>query len=217
MANEPPPDNSGPLTPEEQAELATAFLTHRPRLLAWLNFRIPAGLRARLGPNDVLQDAYRIAQNRYRAHQNEGGSTSTYVFLFWVVRDCYLRLWGDHTRACRDHRRDLPWPDESSQELLLGLVDPGSSPSARATRNEDEDRVRSVLALLPPDDMEVLALRYFGGGGGGGGEEEDRLSFADIARVLGIAEPAARQRHARALVRFAGLWQQSGSRKALHP
>jgi RNA polymerase sigma-70 factor, ECF subfamily len=195
------------LTAEEEARLAAAFEEHRPRLLAWLEFRIPAPLRRRLDPDDVLQEAFTRARQKYRAWRTRP-DTSEYVFLFWAVRDVYLRKWEEHTRGRRDLRKELPWPEESSAQVAVGLLTV-STPSDDAARQDLRERVRRVMEQLSPADLEVLALRYF--------RAAEPLAFRDVAAVLGIAEEAARQRHARALARFGKLWQRFGPPRGEDP
>jgi RNA polymerase sigma factor (sigma-70 family) len=197
----------GDLTAAEAARLAAAFAEHRTRLLAWLEFRVPAALRRRLDPDDVLQEAFTRARQKYRAWQARPG-TSAYVFLFWAVRDTCLRKWEEHTRGRRDLRKELPWPEESSAQVAAGLLTVGTPPDD-AGRQELRDRVRKVMGQLAVADLEVLALRYFRAG--------EPLAFRDVAAVLGVEEAAARQRHARALARFGKLWQRFGPPRGEDP
>ena len=53
--------------------------------------------------------------------------------------------------------------------------------------------------MLSADDKDLLAMRYWEG-----------FSFAEVGAVFGIAEEAARMRHARALKRFKDLWDRLG-------
>jgi len=89
----------------------------------------------------------------------------------------------------------MPWPEQTSVQLGLGLVQGGTSPSEAVVRSELRERVRTVMACLSPQDQEVLWMRH-----------SDQLSFADAATVLGITENAATVRYARALRRLKEKW-----------
>jgi RNA polymerase sigma-70 factor (ECF subfamily) len=91
----------------------------------------------------------------------------------------------------------MPWPDQSSVQLCLSLVDPASSPSEAAAFDETQRRMREALALLSDADREVLWMRYY-----------DSLSFKEVGEILHISEGAATLRHVRALRRLKELWQQ---------
>jgi RNA polymerase sigma-70 factor (ECF subfamily) len=180
------------------AELEALFREHGPRLRAWLARRIPTPLARRLDPEDVLQEAFQAARARYPAFKAQA-ALAAYPWLYGIVRDCYHRQWERHTRECRDVQHELPWPDGSSVQLGLGLVAPGTSPSDAAAHEEQRRRVLGVVQVLSADDKDLLAMRYWEG-----------FSFAEVAAVLGVAEEAARMRHARALKRFKDLWDRLG-------
>ena len=67
----------------------------------------------------------------------------------------------------------------------------GTSPSGRAIRDEDCQRVRAAMARLTEGDRKLLAMRHI-----------EALSMAQIATALGISEGAAKVRHIRALRRI---------------
>ena len=98
-----------------------------------------------------------------------------YAWLYRVVLDCLIETWRRESRALRDVRRDMPWPDRSSIQLGLKLVNPATSTSKAANREEVRDRVHRMMELLSDRDQEVLWMRHF-----------DQLSFVDMASVLGI-------------------------------
>jgi RNA polymerase sigma-70 factor (ECF subfamily) len=85
----------------------------------------------------------------------------------------------------------------------LGIVDPGTSPSEAAARNEFREQMRQALAQLKDSDRDILWMRH-----------NDGLSLKEAAAVLGISDDAAAQRYVRALRRLQELWHQAhpGSR-----
>src|SRR5262249_17267146 len=130
----------------------------------------------------------------------EGSAASTYACLNRMVRDCLIEAWRRETRSPRDVRRDMPWPEQSSVQMGLGLINSGTSPSNALVREELREQVRQVMTLLRDRDRDILWMRH-----------ADELSYAEIAAVLGIEENAAHQRYHRALGRLSDLWLQ------LHP
>ncbi len=92
-------------------------------------------------------------------------------------------------RMARKRRmRPRPVPAAETLELL-------QAPTAMDAieRREDLDRLRTCLERLPGRQKEVVLLRNY----------ED-LSFAEIGRILGISEEAARANHYQGLRRLRG-------------
>jgi RNA polymerase sigma-70 factor (ECF subfamily) len=161
-----------------------------------LERRIDPRLQARLDPDDVLHDAFLLAQSRWAAFRDAGG-LSPYAWLYRAVLDTVVNHWRKETRGRRDPRREIPWPEESAAALGMGLVDSGTRPSEAARRHETESRMKQALDLLKPSHREVLWMRQF-----------DQLSYREIGEVLGISENAAAVRYVRAVERLRGLWEQ---------
>ena len=98
----------------------------------------------------------------------------------------------------RDASREVslyagPTPQASSAALAAKLVGQLTSASSAAVRAEQKLRVQAALNAMDPIDREILALRHF-----------EQLSNQEAAQVLGLSEPAACNRHARALLRLKG-------------
>jgi RNA polymerase sigma factor (sigma-70 family) len=182
---------------DKRAELDALFREYRPRLFAWLARRIPFGLRRRIDPDDVLQEAFVRALHTFTEEVTAQGNVAPKVWLYSIVRDCYLEQWQRHTRDCRDHRKDEPWPDQSSMQQDLGRVGEATTPSEAAARTEERQRVLEVVQQLSAPDRELLEWHWWEG-----------FSHGEVAAVLHVAEQAARQRYCRAFRRFSELWQQ---------
>ncbi len=172
---------------------------HRPKLLAVIRRRLGPALRSRLDAEDVLQSAFLRAGARWSADE-VWPPPSAYAWLYRIVRDCLLDAWRAETRQCRDVRQGLPWPDESSVQMGLGLVSPDTGPGSAVARDDLQQRVRQALALLSGPDREILWMRHY-----------DGLTFPQAAEVLGITDSAATLRYVRALKRLRKSWDQ------LHP
>jgi RNA polymerase sigma-70 factor (ECF subfamily) len=182
------------------AILGKLFEEHRPKLVEMARRRIDPALAARIDPEAVVNDAYLVAQAKCPGFE-ERSVASTYAWLYRIVRDCLIEAWRRETRECRDGRKDMPLPEQSSLQLGLGLVSPATDPQRAAERDEEREilrlRMRQVLDVLREADREILWMRHY-----------DNLTFPEAAAVLEITENAATVRYVRALKRLKDLWQQ---------
>jgi RNA polymerase sigma-70 factor, ECF subfamily len=181
----------------ELAALGQLLEEHRSRLLGMLRRRIDPALAARIDPEEILHETFLQAGRRWPDYRRQHKATP-YAWLYRIALDCLIDAWRRQTRDRRDLRRELPWPERSSEQLGLGLAGTDTSPSEAAVRDELRVRVRAVMAALSPQDQEILWLRH-----------SDQLSFAEAGMVLGITENAATVRYARALRRLREKWLQS--------
>jgi RNA polymerase sigma-70 factor (ECF subfamily) len=177
------------------AILGRLFEEHRPKLLAMVRRRIDPALAGRIDAEGVVSEAFLAARRQWPGFE-ERSAASTYAWLYRIVRHCLIDAWRRETRERCDAHREMPWPDQSSVQLGLGLVGSASSPSEAAMHVEQAECVRQALALLKESDREILWLRH-----------NDNLSFPEAAYVLDIKESAATLRYWRALKRFKDLWQ----------
>lgn len=196
--------DESPLTDSvaQMAQLGQILQQHRPRLLAMLRRRIDARLAKRVDAEDLLTEVFLLAGRRWQAWTTtlQGRSiaqltAAAYPWLYRLALDCLIEAWRKGTRAGRDVREELPWPDRSSVEIGLGLVHAGTSPSQALVREELRQSIKKVLALLPAADRELLRMRH-----------EDELSHAEVGQVLGISENAAAVRYVRTLKKLRELW-----------
>jgi RNA polymerase sigma-70 factor (ECF subfamily) len=178
----------------ELAALGRMFEEHRLKLLAMLRQRIDPALASRLQAEDVLADAFLRAKHRWPDFQQSG--MTAYAWLYRLVLDCLYDTYDFHAAKGRDFHREVRMPDGSSSQFVLGLVDRGSSPSKALARKELQEKMRQTLALLRPEEREILCMRHV-----------DELSLKEAAHVLDIAEGTARQRYARARLRLRDLWK----------
>lgn len=194
-----PHDPSVPSSVVDLALLGRLFEEHREKLVAMVQRRLDPALAGRIDAEGVVTEAFLLARRKWPGFE-ERSDSSSYAWLYRIVRDCLIEAWRRETRGLRDARRDMPWPEQSSVQVGMGLIHSGTSPSNALVREELRERVRQVMALLREKDREILWMRH-----------ADELSYAEIASVLGIEENAAHQRYHRALGRLSDLWLQ------LHP
>lgn len=141
--------------------------------------RIYAYLRAR---TDNVDEAHDLTQQvflraldalpRYR-----GGSASFPAWIFRIARNSAANAGSRrHPTVALDLVDDFRHP----------VAD--SDPEATALRHETSTYLHTLLAALPPDKREILALRFAGG-----------LTVGEISNVIGKSEAATRKQLARTL------------------
>jgi RNA polymerase sigma-70 factor (ECF subfamily) len=141
--------------------------------------RVYAYLRARTaGPDeagDLTQQVFLQALDALPRYRGGGGA-----FAAWLFR--IARNTSSNVRSRRRHTVALHLVPEGSQP------EAGGDPEAAALRHEATAHLRTLLAALPAEKREVLALRFAAG-----------LAVADIAAVIGKSEAATRKQLARTL------------------
>jgi RNA polymerase sigma-70 factor (ECF subfamily) len=178
----------------DRAVLGQLFSMFSERLLLMVRLRIDCRLRARVTESDVLQESFLEATKRI-AEFLEQSKTPFYLWVRFLTLQQLAIHRRRHLRVQSrtvDREADLeglglPGLEYLSAELAGHL----STPSTRAIRAEQVDRLRRALDSLEPIDREILTLRHF-----------EQLGNAEIAQVLSLKESTASTRYARALVRL---------------
>ncbi len=178
----------------EMAALGRLLDEHRARLLTMLQRRIDPRLRARVDPEEILNDVFFLARRRYADFQSRANMTP-YAWLYRLALDCLIEAW--RRQCARGVETDLPMPEESAVALGRGLIDPATSPSKALARDELRQGVQQCLDLLKREDRDILWMRH-----------HDELTFAEAGAVLEVSANTAAQRYVRALGRMRKLWQQ---------
>jgi RNA polymerase sigma-70 factor (ECF subfamily) len=110
---------------------------------------------------DLAQDTLLTVWRKAHLYSGEKGSATTWIFT--IARNLRIdRL-----------RREVPWqplPENQDEE-----ASDAPDPEQEVTERERRDKVRAVLATLPPDQSEVVVLSYIEG-----------LSHTEIASRLGL-------------------------------
>jgi RNA polymerase sigma-70 factor (ECF subfamily) len=173
--------------------LAELFSRERERLWRVIQFRLAEPLRGRLGPEDVLQEAFLAASQRLQ-HYAASPATSPFIWLRMIVNQTLVDLHRQHLGAQRrDAAREVaidaqPYGQATSASVALQLVGIFTSPSRAAARADLLSVVKTAIEQMDPVDREVLALRHF-----------EELSNSEVAETLGIEQKAASIRYVRAL------------------
>lgn len=170
--------------------LGRLFEAARGQLLELAERELPADLRIKISPSDVVQDTAVDMQRDF------GRFTGT------TVEECYAWLREalrhnvvDAVRRYRDSQKRAA-ARETSLSLFgsreMGVL--GESlrlPDGSAIRREEAAAVNGLLQRLPSDYRRVLELRYWSG-----------MSFVAIAPELGRSPEAVRKLWFRALERL---------------
>jgi len=182
----------------DQEARAELLQRHRARLRQMIAVRMDARLQVRSDPSDLVQEVL----NEANLHLDEFVRERPVPFHVWLREIAWKRLVDLKRKHLGTARRSVfreesigyELPEESSVALVDRLVSRGPSPSAQAQLNERRAQVRAALESLPPNDREILVLRYL-----------EQLSPVEIGEVLGMSKGAVSTRHTRALARLRTL------------
>jgi RNA polymerase sigma-70 factor (ECF subfamily) len=170
-------------------EALGALLDHfRGYLLLVANRELPADVRAKAGPSDVVQETLLRAQQgfeRFHGRSEEDLRRWLRRILLNHVANVNRDYAGTEKRQVS---REVPLAGAPSEELRRGLVAPTPDPAEEAAVREEGAGLRRALDRLPEQYRRVIAWRSF-----------DDLSFAEIGRRLGRSPDAARMLWARAV------------------
>jgi RNA polymerase sigma-70 factor (ECF subfamily) len=176
--------------------LAELFSRERERLWRIIHFRLAEPLRGRLGPEDVLQEAFLAASQRLNHYANSP-ATSPFIWQRMIVNQTLVDLHRQHLGAqMRDAAREVsldsvPYAQATSASVAIQLVGAFTSPTGAAARADVFSLVQAAIEQMDPIDREVLALRHF-----------EELTNSEVAEALGIEQKAASIRYVRALRRL---------------
>jgi len=157
----------------DPAALEALMRVYGERLIHYAARRVGSDDRA----HEVIQDVF-FALWRDRATLPHPLDVAAY--LYWRTRNHAINL----ARAEQaTHERERRWTTELSLDH-----DSAFSSDEAADVAEQELAIRNALADVPARSREVLLLVW-----------EEKLSYAEVATVLGIAVPSVRSQMSRAL------------------
>jgi RNA polymerase sigma-70 factor (ECF subfamily) len=168
------------------------------RYRSWLGLlarlQVEGPLRAKFDPSDLVQQTLLEAVKAWPQFRGEPGAE-----LAGWLRQILAHVLAKEIRRNRGtQKRDIGREmslnaalARSSQNLAGLLVSPGTSPSEKLDRQEDELKLAEALARLPEDYREVLLLRNLEG-----------LSHEQVAERMNRSLGAARMLWVRALARL---------------
>jgi RNA polymerase sigma-70 factor (ECF subfamily) len=171
---------------------------YRPQLVRMVAVRMDSRLKSRLDPSDVVQSVLAEAAQKMVTFQKP--PEQFYPWLRQLAWDELTRLNRDHIRTKKRSvaREADNWEGAAADESMLLLADRLATqqlgPGSRLIRQEIRARVQAALAQLPPQDREVLVLRFL-----------EQLDISDTAAALGVTESAVKSRQFRAIERLGKL------------
>ncbi len=180
----------------DEAAMAELFGQHRERLKLMITLRMDRRMQGRVDASDVLQDAY-VDLARQLPNYAKDPKLPLFLWMRRIAGQRLSKLHRDHLgRAKRDAALEVslhrgPIPQASSCILASQLMGQFTSAGQKAIRAEMRLKLQEVLNGLEANDREILTLRHF-----------EQLDNREIATLLEISEPAASQRHYRAVLRL---------------
>lgn len=172
---------------------------HRDELVRFVALRMPATLRSRLDPSDVVQDAQLVAFRRLE----DFFTRNPMPFRLWLLRTAREQLISMYRRHIQARQRtvdlEVPLADESSILIAQNIISRISSPSEHVIADERRHQIQDAIGRLSHGDRELLIMRHY-----------EKRSYEEIADMLGIQTAAVRQRHGRALMRLRATLLRAG-------
>lgn len=166
---------------------------HLPAVRAFVRAHMGPELRARESTSDLVQSVCRellTHRDRFR-HPGEDGFET---WLFTTARRKVRNRARDLGRQKRNAQRDVVGLSESAIADLGGAYARLSSPSGRALRREEVERLEAAIDRLPDDQREAITLAHLAG-----------MSRSEIGAQMGRTEEAVRALLHRARARLAIL------------
>ena len=157
-----------------------AFEQHRERLLSVIYLRMGPALRARMDPEDVLQEVAIEAVNSWHTLAEEG---SAGAWLVTLARRKVGRIIRDQISvAARDPRKEV------APKTDLPIADRRSGPVTHADRKDRLQLLAAAMEKLSEDHREVLMMMQIEG-----------RSAREVAEHMGRTENAVYLLASRAL------------------
>ena len=177
--------------------MSTLLAMHYPALRRRLDARMDRDLRARVDPEDIVQQAYLAAFQHLDRFDDRGPNS----FLNWILTIVDNKL-TDARRALhrrmRDAARERSPQAGSAERSCINLLDQlyahSTTPSRVARREEAVGALLACISRLPHTYRQVIQRRFLRG-----------QSVREVAEKLGKSETAVTNLTMRALVMLRGL------------
>jgi len=172
--------------------LGQALEACRGYLLLVADRELSPDLKAKGGASDLVQETFIEAQKDFARFQGKSDAE----FLAWLRCLLQHRLANFARRYRKTQKRGLGRevalaPGDSSSSGTDNLAGDTPTPSRQAMAREQVEALERVLARLPADYRQVIALRY-----------QDELSFEEVGRIMQRSADAVRKLWWRALGRL---------------
>ena len=161
--------------------------------LLWLaNHELAAGVRAKAGASDLVQQTFMRAQQGFDQFQGQ----SPEQLQGWLRKILLRNLANFHrdylTAKKRQVTKEAPLGTGTKfeQQIVKTAAD-CKSPSSLVRHDEETNRLMAVIETLPDDYHQILKLRYW-----------ETMTFNEIGERMGRSAEAARKLWARAFHRL---------------
>ncbi len=165
----------------DKLALAKLLTAYHPRLRSWAETRMDAAIKARISPDDILQEVYLETARQIAQFEDRGPGS----FLSWVHSILNHKL-IDTLRAVhcqvRDIHREVPAAvaaADSYWDLLDDLHTESGTTSRAVRRQEALGALLASLSDLSEPRRQVIQLRFLEG-----------LPVAEVAGRIGKSEDA---------------------------
>lgn len=178
----------------DAAALGRLLELHRNYLRLLARIEIGRRLQGKLDASDLVQEVFLDAHRYFPAFR--GAAENQFVrwlreILAGNLANHVRRYFGTQARDVRLEQELTLDLEQSSHGLGLVAVDPHSSPSQQAIREEQSVLVAEAMARLPADYQSVIFLRHVEG-----------LTFPQIAARMGRSEDSVAKLWLRGLTRL---------------
>jgi RNA polymerase sigma-70 factor, ECF subfamily len=169
---------------------------HRNSLRRMIQLRLDQRLLQRMDVSDVVQDVLMEANRRLSDYL----ANPVMPFHLWIRQIAKDRIIDAHRRHRVSAKRSIDReqslaakgpPDQSTMDLANQFCDRALTPAAAATQREMAQQIEAAVMLLREHDREIILMRHY-----------EQMDNQDVARALGLSEPAASMRYLRALKRL---------------
>lgn len=169
----------GASAPDPRAVLGALYAEHARAILAYLYHRLPELADAEDALGEVFVAALRACAT---------GNAPDLSWLLLVARRRIADFYRERERAV-----SVSAPAELAAQVA---ADARAEPEQQALRGEDRRTLHLLIAALPPEQRDVLALRFAAG-----------LRAPQIASLLGKSDEAIRALLSRAVRRLRKEWE----------
>jgi RNA polymerase sigma-70 factor (ECF subfamily) len=173
------------------------FDRHLPALRAKARARLPGTLRGKVGPSDVVQEAWMAAFVALGRFEDEGDGS----FGRWLRKILERKVSDEVRRHAKTKKRSA----KREVRLATGaerLAPDGAQPTPSQVAGDAEESaaVRAVVDDLPADHATVIRLVH-----------QEGLTLVEAGRRMGRSPDATRMLYGRAMQRLAGRLADDGS------
>jgi RNA polymerase sigma-70 factor (ECF subfamily) len=186
----------------DTAEGLAAFVeSKRPQLLAYIQHNVGPALRAKLEPDDILQEVVLTALGTLETFNVRGRDPFRLLCQIAEQRiiDAHRHYIAAQKRSAgREVSFDTPLGGHEPFGFINLLVASMTSPSQAFSRGQKELHLQEAIMSLPPEQRELLRLRFV-----------DGLPTKEVADRLGKTDGAIRVLLTRTLSRLQELLSDS--------